>query len=51
MTRIMSDEWHKYQKKSIWGYNLTGMDNIKAKDAFESGFMAGFSGKYFNTEK
>jgi hypothetical protein len=47
MTRIMGDEWKKYQKKSIWGYNLTGMDNVKAKDAFEQGFIAGFSGKYF----
>ena len=47
MTRIMGEEWQKYKKKSIWGYNLTGMDNIKAKDAFEQGFVAGFSGKYF----
>jgi hypothetical protein len=42
MARVMSREWAEYQKKSVWGYNLTGMDNIKAKDAYQAGFMAGF---------
>jgi hypothetical protein len=49
MARIMHNEFRKYEKKSIWGHNLTGMDNIKAKDAFQAGFVAGFEGKYFNT--
>ena len=47
MARIMSDEWAKFQKKSVWGYNMTGMQEIRMKEAFQAGFMKGFEGKYF----
>lgn len=51
MARIMKAEWEKFQKKSVWGQGLTGIQEIHVKEAFQSGFMAGFSGRYFNTEE
>ena len=49
MARIMSDEWAKYRKDKVWGQGLTGMQEIHMREAFQAGFMEGFSGRYFNT--
>lgn len=48
MARIMGAEWLKWVNKemSTWK-NMTAMEQINAKRAFQDGFMAGFSGKYF----
>jgi hypothetical protein len=50
MARIMSKEWKKYQQKEVWGKGYTGFTELALKSAFEAGFMAGFSGRYFNEE-
>jgi hypothetical protein len=50
MARIMKDELEKFKKKDVWGKNHTGFEEILMERAFESGFMAGFSGRYFNEE-
>jgi hypothetical protein len=47
MARIMKAEWEKYQKTKVWGENFTGMAELAIKDAYQSGFMKGFEGKYF----
>jgi hypothetical protein len=47
MARIMKDELEKYRKKDVWGKQHTDFEEILMERAFESGFMAGFSGKYF----
>jgi len=51
MARIMAKEWKDYQKKEVWGKGYTGFTEIALKQAYEAGFMNGFSGKYFNTEE
>jgi hypothetical protein len=51
MARIMAKEWEEYQRKEVWGTNRTGLEEIYLKDAYQAGFMAGFSGKYFNNEE
>jgi hypothetical protein len=51
MARIMKDEAEKYKKKEVWGKNLTGFEEILMEQAFQAGFMAGFSGKYFSSEQ
>ena len=52
MARIMEKELQKWIKHegNRW-HAMTGMEQLTAKTAFTSGFMAGFSGKYFNTEE
>ena len=50
MARIMSDEWEKFRKNKVWGQGMTGMQEIRMREAFQAGFMAGFEGRYFNTE-
>jgi hypothetical protein len=47
MARIMKAEREKYEKTKVWGGNFTGLAELAIKSAFEAGFMAGFSGKYF----
>lgn len=51
MARIMERELKDFIKKrdSEWR-NMTGREQIITKASFQSGFMAGFSGRYFNTE-
>ena len=51
MARIMERELKEFIKKrdSEWR-NMTGREQIITKASFQSGFMAGFSGRYFNTE-
>ena len=51
MARIMSDEWVKFQKKMVWGQGMTGMQEIRMKEAFQAGFMKGFEGKFFSSEQ
>ena len=51
MARIMKAEAEKYKKKEVWGKNLTGFEEILMEQAFQAGFMAGFEGKYFSSEK
>jgi hypothetical protein len=46
MARIMKAEWLKWEKEHIHHDDI-GHTIIRAKSAFEDGFMAGFSGKYF----
>jgi hypothetical protein len=47
MARIMGREWRDYQVKNVWGKSYTGHTEIAIKSAYEAGFMAGFSGRYF----
>lgn len=47
MARIMKAEWAAFEKKNVWGKGFTGFAEIAIKNAFEAGFMAGFSGRYF----
>lgn len=51
MARIMRKEWREWQVKYVWGKGYTGHTELAIKDAFEAGFMAGFSGRYFNNEE
>lgn len=51
MARIMAREWKEYQRKEVWGKGYTGFTEIAIKNAFETAFMAGFSGRYFNNEE
>jgi hypothetical protein len=47
LARIMGREWRDYQVKNVWGKSYTGHTEIAIKQAYEAGFMAGFSGRYF----
>jgi hypothetical protein len=51
MTRIMEAELEKWKKKQKTFNSWTGIEQLYAEAAFQDGFMAGFSGKYFNTEE
>ena len=51
MARIMEKEWVKYRNAHKSYSTFTAMEQIQEKSAFQAGFMAGFSGKYFNTEE
>jgi hypothetical protein len=52
MTRIMNDELEKWKQNDTRGWRgMTGIEQLYAEAAFQDGFMAGFSGKYFNTEE
>jgi len=42
MAHIMSDEWVKLRKDKVWGQHLTGMQEIRMREAFETGFTKGF---------
>jgi len=46
MARIMSDAWVKFQKEKVWGQHLTGMQEIRMKEAFQEGFTQGFCFKF-----
>ena len=50
MARIMENEWVKWYSTSTDYRNMTGIEQIHEKNAFQAGFMAGFSGRYFNEE-
>ena len=47
MTRIMEAELEKWKKKQKTFNSWTGIEQLYAEAAFQDGFMAGFSGKYF----
>ena len=48
MTRIMNDELEKWKQNDTRGWRgMTGIEQLYAEAAFQDGFMAGFSGKYF----
>jgi hypothetical protein len=51
MARIMEKEWDEYQRTKVWGEGRTGLVELYLADAYQAGFMAGFSGRYFNTEE
>ena len=51
MARIMDKELEKWLRVNPYYRNYTGFEQLKEKAAFEAGFMAGFSGRYFNTEE
>jgi len=52
MARIMDRELKKFIKsrESEWR-NMTGKEQIITKASFQSGFMCGFAGRYFETEE
>ena len=50
MARIMARELTKWEKENLRGKGLTGFQEIAAKDGFKAGFMAGFSGRYFDED-
>jgi hypothetical protein len=47
MARIMKAEWVKWRDSNKNYHAYTGFEQIAEKNAFEAGFMAGFSGRYF----
>ena len=50
MARIMERELKKFiQKRDMEWRNMTGKEQIITKASFQSGFMAGFAGRYFET--
>jgi hypothetical protein len=51
MARIMANELTKWEKENLRGEKHTGFQIIMAKEAYKAGFMAGFQGRYFNTEE
>ena len=51
MARIMDTKYHEWKKENVWGKGYTGLVEIALKQAYQEGFMAGFSGRYFNTEE
>ena len=52
MARIMDKELQKFiQERNMEWRNMTGREQIITKSSFQSGFMAGFSGRYFNNEE
>jgi hypothetical protein len=51
MARIMNDERTKFVQQHTQFRNMTGMEQIWVKEAYNAGFMAGFEGKYFSSEK
>ena len=50
MARIMEKGWQSWYRENVLRTNPTGFELIKLKKAYEDGFMAGFSGKYFSSE-
>jgi len=47
MARIMKAEQNEWVKKNVWGKGYTGLVEIALEQAYQAGFMAGFSGRYF----
>ena len=47
MARIMEGEWVRWYSGNTQFRNMTGMEQIMTKEAFQAGFMAGFEGRYF----
>lgn len=50
MARIMSNAWVKFQKNKVWGQGMTGMQEIRMKEAFQEGFTQGFCFKFTGEE-
>ena len=51
MARIMNKERTKFIEEHTQFRNMTGMEQIWVKEAYNAGFMAGFQGRYFNNEE
>jgi hypothetical protein len=51
MARIMARELTKWEKESLWGEELTGFQEIAAKDGFKAGFMAGFCFRFTGEDR
>jgi len=48
MARHMNDEWDKWVKKNQSTYaRMIGFEQAQTKEAFQSGFMAGFYARFF----
>ena len=50
MARIMNQERTKFVEKHTQFRNMTGMEQIWLKEAYNAGFMKGFEAKFFSSE-
>ena len=48
MVRIMEKEWESWKNNNPNYRTYTGFEQLQEKTAYQAGFMAGFSGRYFN---